>query len=337
MTHRLASNVQKFHLNRRSLLLAAGASVGTLAAPSILRAQSAPTIRIGYWPISAGLPFYAAIEEGFFADAGVELEVQRYAGAQQITEAMLAGRTDGAANGTGSANQAIAELASPGLISFICSNPTNAEFVLDEVIVPVGSPATSIADLSGMRLAGGPGIQNMTLAREVFARGGATDFELVEVPFPQQVAAIDAGQIAGAYTLEPQGTIGRMAGISRILESGVIARYILGDEMAPWHGGAASLTNRFISDHPETATLYIEAYRRGVAFVRENPVEARRHLTGYTPIEGDLALEVPMSDYTMFDEFTPDSIAYFQKFFDLFVEKGVFSQHLDVASMVYGA
>ena len=98
-----------------------------------------PKIRVGYWPIAAGLPFYAAVEQGYFKSAGLEVEVLRFAGAQQIMEAMLSERCDGSANGTGSANIAIGEIAAPGSFKIFCSNPSNAKNVLDEVLVPVAS------------------------------------------------------------------------------------------------------------------------------------------------------------------------------------------------------
>src|SRR5690606_37393814 len=147
---------------RRSVLQlgAAGAAVGLLGAPAILRAQTGPKIRVGYWPIAAGLPFYAAVELGYFAEAGLNVEVLKFAGAQQIMEGMLSDRCDGSANGTGSANIAIGELAQPGTFKIFCSNPSNVDNVLDEVIVPVASTAKTIADLKGKRIASGPGIQN---------------------------------------------------------------------------------------------------------------------------------------------------------------------------------
>src|SRR6478672_3154434 len=102
--------------SRRRMLAgaAAGAALAGLGVPSLLRAQGATKIRIGYWPIAAGLPFYAAVEQGYFKEAGLDVEVMRFAGAQQIMEAILAERCDGSANGTGSANIAIGELAQPG-------------------------------------------------------------------------------------------------------------------------------------------------------------------------------------------------------------------------------
>ena len=107
--------------------------------PAIVRAQSVPKICIGYWPIAAGLPFYAAVELGYFKEAGLNVEVTKFAGAQQIMEGMLADRVDGSANGTGSANIAVAEIAAPGIFKIFCANPSNVKNVLDEAIVPVGS------------------------------------------------------------------------------------------------------------------------------------------------------------------------------------------------------
>jgi NitT/TauT family transport system substrate-binding protein len=177
-------------------------------------------------------------------------------------------------------------LPQPGTFKIFCSNPSNVKNVLDEVIVPVASPAKVMADLKGKRVGSGPGIQNVTLAKTVLERGGATGATVVELPIGQHVAALAAGQIDAAYTLEPTGTIGRMNGTTRVLEPGVIARYVLGDPMAPWFGGSASLASEFIKKNPEVAKKFIAAYGKGVAYVRSKPVEARQYMKGYTAIEG---------------------------------------------------
>jgi NitT/TauT family transport system substrate-binding protein len=330
------STLNSAALSRRKLVQAGGAALmlGTLGAP-VVHAQSGPKIRIGYWPIAAGLPFYTAIERGFFKEAGLDVEPLRFAGAQQVMEAVLSDRADGTANGTGSANIAIGEIAQPGTFKIFCSNPSNAKNVLDQVLVPKDSPAKTIADLKGKRVASGPGIQNVTLAKTVFEKGGATGVTVVELPIGQHVAALAAGQVDGCYTLEPTGTIGRMNGTTRMLEAGVIAKYVLGDPMAPWFGGSASLSSAFIKKHPDAAKKFIAAYGKGVQFVRTQAVEARQYLKGYTAIEGPLTGEVPLAAYMMYNEFTPADVAHFQKFFDLFAEKGIFSSRLMVDSMLY--
>ena len=138
-----------------------------------MRAQAAPKIRIGYWPVAAGLPFFAAVEKGYFKEAGLDVEPLKFAGAQQVMEAMLSGRSDGSANGTGSANLAIGEIAQPGLFKIFATNPSNAKYVLDEFLVPKDSPVKTMAELKGKRVASGPGIQNVTLAKTMLERAGA--------------------------------------------------------------------------------------------------------------------------------------------------------------------
>lgn len=321
--------------SRRQIIKAGGAGLVSLAAPALVLAQSSPKIRIGFWPVASGIPFFAAVEKGYFKEAGLDVEPLKLASPQQIAEAMIAGRAEGSANGTGSAALGIAEIAQPGLLQIFCTNPTNQKFVLDEFIVAKDSPIKSIAELSGKKVACGPGVQNVVLARTVLERAGAKGFTVVELPIGQHIAAIAAAQVDACYTLEPTGTVGRLNGTTRNLEVGVIAKYVLGDPMAPWHGGSASLTTEFIKKYPDITKRYIAAYKKGVDLVRTNAAEARPALKGYTAIEGSLTNEVPMADYMMYNEFKPADIAYFQKFFDLFTDRGIFSRKVDVSALLY--
>ena len=325
-------------LRRRAILAAVPALV---AAPAIVRAQgnkpekTKVVLAVGGKSALYYLSLTVAETKGYFKEAGLEIEPIKFAGAQQVMEAMLSGRSDGSSNGTGSANLAIGEIAQPGLFKIFCTNPSNAKYVLDEFIVAKDTPAKTIADLKGKRLASGPGIQNVTLCKTMLERAGATGTTVIELPIGQHVAAVAAGQVDGAYTLEPTGTVGRMNGTTRVVEAGVVAKYILGDPLAPWHGGSASLTSEFIKKYPDATKRYITAYARGVEFVRTKPDEARQYLKGYTAIEGPLTGEVPLAAYMLYSEFKPSDVAYFQKFFDLFTDKGIFDKKLVVADLLY--
>ncbi|MBM3371963.1 MAG: ABC transporter substrate-binding protein [Betaproteobacteria bacterium] len=322
-------------VERRRALKMTAAATASLSMPAIVRAQVTPKIRIGYWPVASGIPFFASVDKGFFKQAGLEVEAVKFASPQQVAEAMLAGRLEGSSNGTASAALGIAELAQPGLLKIFCTNPTNAKYVLDEFIVAKDNTMKSVGELSGKKVGCGPGVQNVTLARTVLERAGAKGFSIIELPIAQHVAAIAASQVDACYTLEPTGTIGRLNGTTRNLEVGVIAKYVLGDPMAPWHGGSASFTTEFINKHPEIVKRFITAYKRGVDLVKNSPAEARPSLKGYTAIEGALTNEVPMADYMFSTDFKAPDIAAFQKFFDLFSEKGIFSKRIMIDSILY--
>jgi NitT/TauT family transport system substrate-binding protein len=321
--------------SRRSVLHAGAAA--SLAAAGLARAQSSDKILIGFWPIASGLPLYAGLERGIFKEAGLNVEGVKFASAQQVAEAMVAGRVHGSANGTASAVLALAEITSPGLFRIICSNPSNHKLVLDQFVVPQDSAVKSIKELGGKRIASGPGIQNVTLAKVILERNGIADPKVVELPIGQHVPALAAGQVDACYTLEPTGTAGRLKGLTRVLENGVISKYILGNADAPWFGGSASVTTAFLKDRPADAKKYVEAYARAVDLVRKSPDLVRQHLDGFTSIDASLVKEVPLSGFTLHNEFSPADIGYFQQFFDLFTERKIFTRRVDVKSLLYTA
>ena len=186
------------NVNRRKVIgaTAAASALALAGAPALVRAQSGPKIRIGYWPIAAGLPFFAAIEKGYFKEAGLDVEGLKFAGAQQVMEAMLSGRADGSANGTGSANLAIGEIAQPGLFKIFATNPSNAKYVLDEFIVAEGQPVQDDGRPEGQAHRVGPRHPERDAgqddARDAPARRAR---QVIELPIGQHVAAIAAGQV----------------------------------------------------------------------------------------------------------------------------------------------
>ena len=292
-------------------------------------------ISIGFWPVAAGLPLFLGVERGYFTEAGLDVEAVQFASAQQVAEGIIAGRLQGSGNGTASGALGLAEIASPGLFKILAANPSNVDLKLEQFIVAKDSPFQSIADLAGKRVASGPGAQNKVIAEAVLKANGIEDVEIQQLEIRQHVAALEAGQIDAAYTLEPTGTVGDMNGLTRIIENGVVSTYILGDPQAPWFGGSATLSTEFINTYPEAAKIYAEAYRRSIEDIRTDPDSVRQYLVGYTAIEGDLVDRVPLVGYTMFDEFTPQDIDYFQAFFDFMTESEVFSRQVEVGPLIY--
>lgn len=325
------------HSPLRRRLLQAGAGAAALLGPARKSLAADDKILIGYWPIASGLPLFAGLERGIFKQAGLQVEGVKFASAQQVAEAMISGRVHGSANGTASAVLALAEITSPGLFKIICSNPSNRKLVLDEMVVPKDSPIQRIGELAGKRVASGPGIQNVTLAKIILEKNGIANAQITELPIGQHVPALAAGQIDAAYTLEPTGTTGRLKGLTKVLETGVISTYVLGNTEAPWFGGSASVTTSLLKDKPELAKRYIAAYAQAVDWVRRQPEESRAHLDGFTAIEPALVKEVPLSGFTMYNEFSASDIGYFQKFFDVFTERKIFTRAVPVKPLLYTA
>jgi NitT/TauT family transport system substrate-binding protein len=322
-------------LNRRAFLASSAAAVAAGTALP-LAAQTAPKILVGYWPVAAALPFFVMEHNGYWKAAGVDVELVKFADQVKVTEALLAGRIQATATGTGSTQLATAQIAQPDFFRILAANLSSRTSVLDEFIVAKGSPFKKLSDLKGKKIATGVGPQALLEAKLILAKAGV-DTTPVELSPAQHIAAITSGQIDAAYTYEPNGTVGRLSGATQVLESGVRSKYLLGNADAPWYGGAAVLTNEFIKAQPVATKKYIVGMKRGFEEVRKNLDAARAVFSSYTTFDNKLAEAIPPISYTIYDEFKPSDVRYFQDNFDLFEAQKILSRRLDVASMLYKA
>ncbi|WP_312836888.1 ABC transporter substrate-binding protein [Pantoea sp.] len=329
-------NAQRRQLMKYSALTLGGIALsGLLASPAARAADD--EILIGYWPIVGGLPLYVGVEKGIVKQAGLNVRAVKFASPQQVVEAMITGRIHGCANGTAIGALGLGAITSPNLFKIICSNPSNEKMVLDEFLVPTDSTAKTIGDLKGKRIACGPGIQNVTMAKIILEKNGFSDPKVIELPVGQHAPSLAAGQIDGVYTLEPTGTVARLKGMGKVLETGVISKYVLGDASAPWFGGAAALTSSFIDADKARAQKMADAYGEAVKFIQQQPEEARRFVAGYTSIDAALVKEVPLPGFVMYDQLNGENLQWFQKFYDVFTERKIFSKSLEVAPLIYKA
>ena len=84
-------------LNRRRVVQGGVAAVGSLAAPSLLRAQGKPPIKIRYSEVVRSIlyaPAYVAITQGFFKDAGLDVTLSTAQGGDKSAALMLSGGAD---------------------------------------------------------------------------------------------------------------------------------------------------------------------------------------------------------------------------------------------------
>ena len=322
-------------MKRRSFLGSAGAAVAAASVAPAARAQAPAKILVGYWPISSALPFFVADHNGFWKDAGIDVELVKFSDQVKVTEALLAGRIQATATGTGSTQLALAQIAQPDFFRILGANLSSDKSILDEFIVAKGAPYKKVGDLKGKKVATGVGPQALLEATLILRNAGVTDVTPVELSPAQHVAAVSSGQVDASYSYEPNGTVGRLSGLIDILEVGVRSKYLLGNASAPWYGGAAVLTSEFIKSDPASTKKYIAGLKRAMDEVRKNGTAARAIYPSYTPYDTKLSEAIPPITYTLYDEFKPADIGFFQANYDLFYNQKILSQKLSVATMLY--
>ncbi|UJW87463.1 ABC transporter substrate-binding protein [Devosia sp. SL43] len=175
-------------------LVAVSALGITATAPAM--AQEMQTIRVERSPVGQFEGLFIAQDLGLFEERGIVLDIKVGASPDGALAQLMSGQQDVAMTGAVPLTAAVANgLPVVAVLNAQDQEPDTATYGL---IVPADSPIQTIADLKGKKI-GLPGIaspQGSVLIRTLEANGlTRDDVELVNLPFPGVLQAIDAGSV----------------------------------------------------------------------------------------------------------------------------------------------
>ncbi|MEM8665246.1 MAG: ABC transporter substrate-binding protein [Pseudomonadota bacterium] len=311
------------------------AAFGLLAAAQ--PAAAADKVRVGVFPVSSALPYFVALDRGYFADEDIETEAVRLMGGPAIVGAMFTGDIDAAANLV-TIEGMNANTRRAGVLSFISINAQNKEFRMEQFVARSGLEVASLAELAAereepLKVMSAPGPANMVAARAVLSAIGLTereDYTMTELAMNLHVDAMKAGTFDLGYTLEPTATVMVNAGAATSVEAGVISSYILGRDEAKAFAAGGALTGAFMEERPEVAARFAAAWRKALADIESDPA-TRELLKGNTFTPPDVAMTMPMPQFMMVDQLSDEDRADFQALIDFATENGVLDENVDTS------
>ena len=288
-------------------------------------------VKVGVFPTASSLPYFVAIERGFFKEQNIEPETIRLIGGPPNIAAMISNQIE-AAIVLVTIEAMNANLKKPGVAMYIGVHSQNKTYQMEQFVVRKGYSAESLKDLKGARIMSAPGPANVVAAKAVLAKAGLKegDYTIDQLDMSQHVNVMTAGTFDAGYTLEPQASTMRKLGVARTLEAGVITKYILGNENGNAFAAGCALTSDFIKGRPDVARRFAAVWKKGIEFVNENPQEARKYLAKNTLTPEDVVDTVPMVRYFMAADLTPQHKAEFQKFIDFSTEVGTVPEKVDI-------
>jgi NitT/TauT family transport system substrate-binding protein len=292
-------------------------------------------VKVGVFPVSSSLPYFVALERGFFNEQNIEPEMVRLIGGPPTVAAMITNQIDAAAVLV-TIEGMNANLKKPGVAMYISINSQNRTYQMEQFVVRKGYEATSIKDLKGAKIMSAPGPANVTMAKAALAAVGLKegDYTIDQLDMGQHVNVMTVGTFDAGYTLEPNASTMRKLGVARTIESGVIAHYVLGDPDANAFVGGCALTSDFVKSRPDAARRFTAAWAKAVNLINTNPHEARKHLLKNTFTPDDVVDTVPMIRYFMAGDLTAKDKADFQKFINFSVQTGTLPEKVDVTKYI---
>ena len=325
----------RFGRSARTLLVGALAAIALAAAP----AAAQDKVKVGVFPISSSLPYFVAIDLGYFKELNIEPEQTTLMGGPPNVAALITNQIEVSAvlvmlEGLN------ADIKKPGVAMYVAMHSQNTTYKMEQFVVRAGlaDKVRTLKDFKGLKLLSAPGPANVNTAKGILAMQGLKDgdYSIDQLDQGLHVSALKAGTFDGGYTLEPSATIMHDLGVAKTVEDGVIAKYILGDPDADAFAAGCAFTSDFINKRPDVARRFAEGWARAIVYIREHPAEARKHLAKNTLTPDNVVDTVPLLGYTMTKDMSPKQLGYLQTLADFGTKIGVVPEKVDVKIVLKG-
>src|ERR1700738_1656946 len=311
------------------------AAMLALSATTPGQAIAQDKVSVGVFPVSSSLPYFVALERGFFKEQNIEPELTKLMGGPPNVAAIMTNQIEVSAVLV-TLEGLNANVKKPGVAMYIALNSQTKVWKMEQFVVRNGFPANSIADLKGAKLLSAPGPANLNTAKAILAKNGLKegDYTIDQLDMGQHVNAMTAGTFDGGYTLEPNASMMIKSGVARSLEAGVISKYILGSDTADAYAAGCAMTSDFIAKRPDVAKRFATAWAKAIAFINSNPDEARKHLAKNTFTPDNVVDMVSMLGYVMVGDMSAKQVGDLQKLADFGNSIGVVPEKVDVTKFL---
>ena len=173
-------------------------------------------VKVGVFPTASSVPYFAALERGYFKEQNIEPETMRLIGGPANIAAMISDQIE-AAIVLVTIEAMNANLKKPGVAMYIGVHSQNKSYQMEQFVVRKGYAADSIKGLRGARIMSAPGPANVVAAKAVLAKVGLKegDYTIDQLDMSQHVNVMVSGAFDAGYTLEPQASTMRKLGVAR--------------------------------------------------------------------------------------------------------------------------
>jgi NitT/TauT family transport system substrate-binding protein len=268
-------------LNRRHVVQSGLAAVGSLAAPPLLRAQGKPPIKIRYNEVVRSIlyaPSYVALTQGYFKEAGLDIELSTAQGGDKSVAALLSGSADIALIGPESAIY-VQNSDSPTKIPIFCGLTATDGFML------LGRQKVDKFDwamLKGKEILGfRPGSTPLLFLEAALRKNGIDPQKDVKlnnnVAIPARVGSWLAGQNQFGIFTEPDPSQLEFDGKGFFMAS-------IGETVGPADYTTFMATDKYIKEHPDVIQTFTNViYKAQQWTLSQPPAEVAKSIAQFFP------------------------------------------------------
>ncbi|MCA0996661.1 ABC transporter substrate-binding protein [Alloyangia pacifica] len=235
------------------------------------------TYQLDWLPGGDKAPIYVCVDQGFCADAGLDVTIASGRGSSDAISRLAAGSSDIGMADIGALMAAKAQegVGVTSVLSVFNKGPHAFYTVKD-------SGFDSVADVKGKKIATSPFTSSNVYLPLVLQDVGLTEADL-------DLTKADAGALGPMLmTGQVDGIVAWMTDLSRYTGQGKDA----GKEIIalPWsaaglelYSAALNANDAFLAERPEVAARFVAAFKKSIEFCQTNPEEAAQSVVNMVP------------------------------------------------------
>lgn len=250
------------------------------------------SLTVGFLPIAAYVYFWQAQDAGYFAEEGLEVELVPAAGGAAIIPALESGDFDFGVSDV----FALLNAQNGGVdVRFVSLNIYENADEPTHAVITNEPEVQGPEDLEGRVVATNVQFNiDWVMMRQWMRLHGADPeaLEFTEIPFPDQVTAVESRDVAAAGSIEPFYTIAESEDLR------VVGNYFT--EVLPVVPTAGVIAMQsYLEDNPDIARRFVRAIDRAVTDLIEDPDVARQLVTDNTPTPEEIIQQVRLQEWRL--------------------------------------
>ena len=261
------------HASGKSSIVAALALGCALVAGPVAAQGTPVTFQLNWMAGGPNAGFAAALAEGFYKDAGLDVKIVQGNGSGNTAQLVANGRAEIAYADAVAVSQLIAKGAPMKIIATIYQSNPNAVMSLKKANIK------SVADLRGKKVGVPSGSSQTTMLPLLLKSNNLkeSDVNMIDMPVSSMVPALLQGQVDAvlgsidAYQIQAESQ-GAQLDVYRFADHGV-----------PTVSTSIFASNEYLKSHPDVVKKFVAASLKGWSFAIDHPEKAIKDVKAVFP------------------------------------------------------
>lgn len=224
--------------------------------------ESTP-LKVAVLPVLDSLPLYVAEKQGYFAEAGIKVELIPVGSAPERDQLMHSGQIDGMLNELVTTLYYNRSGSQVKIVRF--ARTATAEYPVFRILAARDSGISTVQDLKGVEIGISQGTVIEYMTDRVLQNAGLTADEIKKIAVPKiadRTALLESGELKAAVMPDPLASL--------LMQKGAVL--VIDDTSLPQVSTSVyAFSNATLSARPKDVTAFLKAVEKAVADINADP------------------------------------------------------------------